>query len=151
MINIIINEEFIDQIKEDLLVLSAEAVVKLSGISDEIEMSVVIETDQQLRDLNQRFLGIDAPTDVLSFPADEIDPDSGLRILGDVIISLPRALEQAATANENLDDEMQLLVIHGTLHLLGHDHSNPEEKAIMWHEQQRALDELGCKITRLPE
>lgn len=151
MINILINDDFIEQIKEELLISSAETVIKLAGITEEIEMSVVIESDEQLRDLNQRFLGIDAPTDVLSFPADEIDPDSGLRILGDVIISLPRAAEQAASANEKLEDELQLLTIHGTLHLLGHDHSNPVEKAKMWAEQQRALDELGCKITHLPE
>jgi probable rRNA maturation factor len=151
MINIVINDEYIEQIQEDILIKSAEVVVKLAGISDEIEMSVVVEDDEQLRDLNLRFLGIDAPTDVLSFPADEIDPDSGLRILGDVIISLPRAKEQAAAANEKLEDELQLLVIHGTLHLLGHDHTTPEEKSAMWQAQQRALDELGCKITRLPE
>jgi probable rRNA maturation factor len=151
LINIIINDEYLEQVKEHLLVSSAETVLKLAGITDEIEMSVVIETDDQLCDLNQRFLGINAPTDVLSFPADEIDPDSGLRILGDVIISFPRASEQAEAASEALDDELQLLVVHGTLHLLGHDHSNPEEKAVMWQEQQRALDKLGCKITRLPE
>lgn len=151
MINIVINDEFLERVKEDLLISSAETVLKLAGITDEVEMSVVIETDDQLCDLNQRFLGINAPTDVLTFPADEIDPDSGLRILGDVIISFPCAAEQAMSAGEKLDDELQLLVIHGTLHLLGHDHANPEEKATMWHEQQRALDEVGCKITRLPE
>lgn len=151
MINIVISDEYLEKVEEDLLTSAAETVLQLSGITDEVEMSVVIESDEQLSDLNQRFLGINAPTDVLSFPADEMDPDSGLRILGDVIISFPRAVEQAAAANEKLEDELQLLVVHGTLHILGYDHATAEDKTTMWLEQQRALDKLGCKITRLPE
>ncbi len=151
MINIVISDEYLERVEEGLLTSAAETVLQLSGITDEVEMSVVIESDEQLSDLNQRFLGINAPTDVLSFPADEMDPDSGLRILGDVIISFPRAVEQAAAANEKLEDELQLLVVHGTLHILGYDHATAEDKTTMWLEQQRALDKLGCKITRLPE
>jgi len=151
MINIVINEDYAEFVKEDLLTAAAETVIQLSQIQDEIEMSVVIQSDDDLHDLNRQFLGIDAPTDVLSFPADEIDPDSGLRILGDVIISYPRAAEQATAAGETVDDEIQLLVIHGTLHLLGYDHTTSEEKQTMWELQRKALDQLGCKIIRLPE
>ena len=151
MINLVSSDLYQDLIDEATLVRAAETVIQLAMIPGPVEVSVVIEDDEQLHELNQRFLGIDAPTDVLSFPADELDPDSGLRYLGDVIISYPRAAEQAALAGEAIQDELQLLVVHGVLHLLGHDHGTSTEKEKMWLEQQRALDSIGCKITRLPE
>ena len=151
MIHLTTSAPYQDLIDEDSLIHAAELVLQQAGRIDPLEMSVVIGDDEQIHELNQKFLGIDAATDVLSFPADELDPDSGLRYLGDVIISFPRAAEQASVAKESIQDELQLLVVHGVLHLLGHDHGNLIEKEKMWAEQQRALDALGCKISRLPE
>jgi probable rRNA maturation factor len=78
-------------------------------------------------------------------------PETGRYYLGDVIISYPRALEQSAAAGHTVQDELQLLVVHGVLHLLGHDHATEEEKARMWADQQEILAGLGVRLSRLPE
>jgi probable rRNA maturation factor len=108
------------------------------------EATIVLSDDAQLKALNYQFLGIDEPTDVLSFPAGETDPDSDTLYLGDVILSLSRAREQAAIGGYLLQDELQLLVVHGMLHLLGYDHADVDEKARMWAAQAEILDDLGC-------
>lgn len=120
--------------------------LRLAGVQSS-DLSIVITGDDQLQQLNRQFLGIDAPTDVLSFPADEDDPDSGERYLGDVLISYPRAAAQAASGGHPLQDELQLLVVHGVLHLLGYDHAEPAERAHMWEVQAQALESLGSSIT----
>ncbi len=107
------------------------------------ELSVVLTDDAQLQELNRDYLGIDAPTDVLSFPASETDPESGAAYLGDILISVPRAAQQAQAAGHALQAEVQLLVVHGVLHLLGHDHADAQEKARMWAAQSAILKSLG--------
>lgn len=109
----------------------------------DVDLSIVLEDDERLRELNRDFLGIDAPTDVLSFPASETDPDTGARYIGDIIISVPYAVKGAAKAGHPVESELQLLVVHGVLHLLGHDHAEPEEKAKMWQAQAEILESLG--------
>ena len=99
--------------------------------------------DVRIQALNRDFLAHDVPTDVLSFPADEPDPETGRRYLGDVVISLERAAEQARERGHAFEAEMQLLVVHGVLHLLGHDHAEAEEKARMWAAQAGVLERLG--------
>jgi len=101
--------------------------------------------------LNREYLGIDAPTDVLSFPASETDPETGARYIGDILISIPRARGQATAAGHPLESEVQLLVVHGVLHLLGHDHAQAEEKARMWKAQAEILESLGLGNIRIRE
>jgi probable rRNA maturation factor len=107
------------------------------------DLSIVLTDDAQLQQLNRDYLGIDAPTDVLSFPASETDPETGVRYLGDILISVPRADAQAKSANHPLESEVQLLVAHGVLHLLGYDHAGSEEKASMWKAQSEILESIG--------
>ena len=107
------------------------------------ELSIVLTDEARLQQLNRDYLGIDAPTDVLSFPASETDPETGARYIGDILISMPRARAQAESAGHPLQWEVQLLVIHGILHLLGHDHAEPEEKERMWNSQAEILESLG--------
>jgi probable rRNA maturation factor len=126
----------------DLLERAARAVLDLSGAPD-ADLSIVILDDARIQALNRDFLAHDAPTDVLSFPADEPDPETGRRYLGDVVISLGRAQEQARARGHAVEAEMQLLVVHGVLHLLGHDHAEPGEKERMWVAQAGALERLG--------
>jgi len=111
--------------------------------SAEGDLSIVLTDDAQLQALNREYLGVDAPTDVLSFPASEPDPESGAMYLGDILISVPRAAQQASDAGHPLASEVQLLVVHGVLHLLGHDHSDPVEKSRMWAAQGAILESLG--------
>jgi len=115
----------------------------LAHQSGEGDISVVLTDDAQLQQLNRDYLGFDAPTDVLSFPASETDPETGARYLGDILISMPRAKLQARAAGHPLESEVQLLVVHGVLHLLGHDHANAEEKSKMWKAQSEILRSLG--------
>lgn len=125
-----------------LLEQAARATLDLAGAPD-ADLTLVLTDDARVRTLNREFLGRDAPTDVLSFPADETDPETGRRYLGDVIISLPRATEQAGEYGHPVEAEVQLLTVHGVLHLLGHDHAEAKEKARMWAAQAEALEQLG--------
>lgn len=114
-------------------------------------LSVVLADDARLQALNREYLGIDAPTDVLSFPASETDPETGGRYLGDILISVPRARAQAEAAGHPLESELQLLVVHGVLHLLGHDHAQAEDKARMWKAQAEILERLGLGRIQIRE
>ena len=109
------------------------------------DLTILLSDDAQVRELNRQYLGIDAPTDVLSFPAGEADPDTGVTYLGDVIISVPQAGAQARAAGHALEAEVQLLVVHGVLHLLGHDHAQSEAKGRMWAAQTEVLNQLGLR------
>ena len=111
--------------------------------SPEADLTIVLADDAHLQELNRDYLGVDAPTDVLSFPASEMDPQTGSRYIGDIIISVPYAAKGAAKAGHPVESELQLLVVHGVLHLLGHDHAEPKEKAKMWKAQAEVLKSLG--------
>lgn len=115
------------------------------------DITIVLTDDRQLHELNLDYLGVDAPTDVLSFPASETDPETGSAYLGDIILSVPRAAAQAQAAGHPVEAEAQLLVVHGTLHLLGYDHATEEEKTIMWAEQAKVLERLGLARIKIQE
>jgi probable rRNA maturation factor len=134
-----------------LLEQAAHLTLEFSGRSMEVDLTIVLTNDAQLRELNREYLELDAPTDVLSFPASEEDPETGRPYLGDILISVPRAAAQAQAAGHPLEAELQLLVVHGTLHLLGHDHAEADEKACMWKEQARVLEGLGLSHLQVQE
>jgi probable rRNA maturation factor len=151
MINILIEEPYVSMLDPDQLEQAAQAALDYIDIQDGVELSIVVDSDERLQELNKQFLGIDAPTDVLSFPADEVDPDTGLRYIGDIILSCPTAQSQALEAGVSLEVEAQLLVVHGVLHLLGHDHDDEENKAIMWSAQKVILAGLGINMREMPD
>lgn len=151
MIHILVESPFENLVPEETLERAALSTLKHEHRDETIEFSVVIDSDDKLHHLNLEFLGIDAPTDVLSFPTEEFDPDEQALYIGDVIISYPRAEMQAQAAGHPVINELQLLVVHGTLHLLGHDHAEPAEKGRMWAAQAEILADLGCQINQLPE
>ena len=126
-----------------LLERAALATLSHQKESPEADLTIVLADDAHLQELNRDYLGVDAPTDVLSFPASEMDPQTGSRYIGDIIISVPYAAKGAATAGHPVESELQLLVVHGVLHLLGHDHAEPKEKAKMWKAQAEVLKSLG--------
>jgi probable rRNA maturation factor len=115
------------------------------------DLTIALTDDRQLHELNLDYLGVDSPTDVLSFPAAEMDPENDSLYLGDIAISIPRAAQQAQQGGHPVEAEAQLLVVHGTLHLLGYDHSTDEEKAVMWAEQARVLERLGLSRITIQE
>ena len=135
---------------------AVQLTLKHQNESPEMNLSVVLTDSRRLRKLNRDYLGIDAPTDVLSFPASEsdgseTDPETGARYLGDILISVPYAAKSAKKAGHPLEAELQLLVVHGVLHLLGYDHAKPREKARMWKAQREILTQLGLSDIEIRE
>lgn len=128
----------------------AQATLDHQKISPSADLTLIIDQDTRIQELNREFLGIDAPTDVLAFPAGHHDPDTKHVYLGDVIISYQQANGQAQKAGHPISAEINLLVVHGILHLLGHDHHQPKDRAIMWSAQNDILTSLGFEIN-LPE
>lgn len=125
---------------------AAEAALNTRKWDKEPTVTIVLGDDNYLRELNQQYMGIDQPTDVLSFSIEEINPEDGSFYLGDLAISLARAESQAKSGGHSLEDELRLLVVHGVLHLLGYDHANPEEKARMWSAQAGIMQSLGSNL-----
>lgn len=148
MINIDNQQDFPES---TLLERAARFTLELQPDSADADITIVLTDDRQMHELNRDFLGVDAPTDVLSFPASEEDPETGTSYLGDIIISIPRAAQQALTGGHPLEAEVQLLVVHGVLHLLGHDHAEAEEKALMWNEQAKVLERLGLGYVKIQD
>ena len=123
-----------DDVPLDIAGLSALAEKTLVGEdAANAELSVSFVTEREIADLNTRYAGEDGPTDVLSFPMGDLDED-GVRILGDVIVA------PAVGARNNENDpagEIRLLIVHGILHLLGHDHMDDADRDEMWSRQER--------------
>lgn len=146
MINISINNNFLDEIDPEIIEATALFVIKDQKLSPGTELSIVFEEDDLIKNLNQQYRGYNETTDVLSFTSDEIDPQTGHHYIGDIIISYPQAQLQAASAGHPVNDELKLLVVHGILHLLGYDHAEEEDKEIMWNIQKKILNNLGCDV-----
>lgn len=128
------------------------------GVSGECELSVMFVAEATIAELNERFMGHEGPTDVLSFPIDgepdppgrwpdsggpgpdrEDDPEELPLLLGDVVVC-PAVAERNAPAHAgSVDDELALLIVHGILHLLGMDHATDEQRAAMWAREQTLL------------
>lgn len=148
MINIDNQQDFLESA---LLQRAARLTLDLESAPVDADITIVLTDDAQLHELNKEFLGVDAPTDVLSFPASESDPETGTPYLGDILISIPRAKEQAQASGHSVEAEVQLLVVHGTLHLMGHDHAEAEEKARMWAAQAEVMSRLGLSYVKIQD
>lgn len=137
---------------EKLIESCTAAALEEEGIDDTAEVSVTFVDNKGIRELNNEHRGIDRETDVLSFPLGdddgyEIDPDNDAIMLGDIVISLERAAQQAEEYGHSYRREVAFLITHSLFHLLGYDHVNSEdEEKIMFGKQEMVLDKLG--ITR---
>ena len=117
------------------------------GVTDR-DVSILLTDDQEIHQLNLQWRGKDKPTDVLAFAYDESVEFPGLEHLmplGDVIISVETAIRQAHSRKVSLDKELELLAVHGTLHLLGYDHEFPEEAKLM----RKKTRQIRNKITKV--
>jgi probable rRNA maturation factor len=138
-----------------LLQQAAVMTLKHQGVADTAALTILLADDETLHSLNRDFLDEDRPTDVLSFPAGELMPGIGelaaefaddlAHYLGDIALSVPYATRQATAKGHEPAAEMQLLVVHGVLHLLGYDHATPVEQAQMWRVQAEILEQLGLR------
>jgi len=120
-------------------------------------IAIFLTTDEEVRALNAHYRGVDAPTDVLSFAAQEEQPGAPAlalalpeelaaemeRYLGDLVIAHPYSARQAAHYGNSVTAELQLLAVHGVLHLLGYDHQDAAAEDAMWAQQERVLAQFG--------
>lgn len=133
---------------EELLNFAAEA----EGIEYDSEVSVTIVTNDRIQEINRDYRGINRPTDVISFALEELGEDEleiqgeGIpRVLGDIIISLSKAKEQAEEYGHSLERELGFLSVHGFLHLLGYDHMTAADEEKMFSRQRDILNEFGLQ------
>ncbi len=118
------------------------------GIPEDVFLSIEFIDEEGMRELNRRFLGEDAPTDVLSFPIHVTGGEFSFYgeipacLLGDLVVCLPRVEENALQAGHSLIRELSLVFVHGLLHLFGHDHDTEEKKDHMWRSQELYWDTI---------
>ncbi len=114
---------------------------------DNIMFNVIIVDNEEIHRINKEYRNIDRPTDVISFALEDDDTFIKIdkRVLGDIYISIDKAIEQSKEYGHSLLRELCFLTIHGILHLLGYDHMNKEEEKIMFDLQERILKEYGVK------
>jgi probable rRNA maturation factor len=141
------NESGID-VSEAELVSVARFVIASMDVNPSAELSMVLLDTAAMADLHMRWMDLPGPTDVMSFPMDELEPggrpdapEPGPSMLGDIVLCPEFAAEQAAAAGHSLGHELALLTIHGVLHLLGYDHGEPDEEKEMFALQERLLEE----------
>ena len=125
------------------------AVLQLEDFPDSAEISVSFVDNDQIREMNRQYRDKDSVTDVLSFPMGEngrydVNHETGAKILGDIVISVPKAVEQARTYGHSLEREIGFLTAHSVLHLLGYDHEDGGLARVRMREkEERVMRELG--------
>ncbi|MFS0861601.1 rRNA maturation RNase YbeY [Fredinandcohnia sp. 179-A 10B2 NHS] len=150
--------DFIDEIEavsdeecntiRELLFLAAEK----EGVAEESELSITFVDNDRIQEINREYRDKDQPTDVISFAMEELGEGEieiiGAdlpTVLGDIIISIPRAKEQAEEYGHSFIRELGFLAVHGFLHLLGYDHESKDEEEIMFSKQKEILEAYGLK------
>ena len=126
-------------VDETRLAQLARHALTSEDVDDGAQLSILLVTSDHIHRLNGRFAGDDYPTDVLAFPMMEDDEENGL-LLGDVVVCPSIAQENAAKLGHPLGHELENLVVHGTLHLLGYDHQGPKDKSKMDKRVKELLD-----------
>lgn len=151
------NESGMDVSEEDLLDV-ARFVIARMDVHPAAELSMVLVDSDTMADLHMRWMDLPGPTDVMSFPMDELEPggrpdapEPGPAMLGDIVLCPPFAAEQAEKAGHPVAHELALLTVHGMLHLLGYDHAEPDEEKEMFALQNQLLTEWYEELRRAEE
>ncbi|HHU71795.1 MAG TPA: rRNA maturation RNase YbeY [Clostridiales bacterium] len=154
------SKEKLDFDYEDLIKSVIIACLDSEDCPYEVEVSILFIDNDEIREINRDYRGIDSPTDVLSFPAvtftsigdfsdledyyaDFFNPESGELFLGDIAISVEKAIEQANDYGHSLVREIAFLTAHSVFHLLGYDHMNEDDRLQMEAKQSQVLDKLN--------
>ncbi len=151
---IISNDQKAEKIPSGIRLLirrCCHAVLEEEGFDCNAEVSVRFVDNETIHELNRKYRNIDRPTDVLSFPLGEngnydVNLDTGAKLLGDIVISVPKAMEQAKEYNHSLEREIGFLTVHSMLHLLGYDHEcGGIEEVRMREKEETVLTKIGLK------
>ncbi|ULE31959.1 rRNA maturation RNase YbeY [Mycobacterium sp. IDR2000157661] len=141
------NESGID-VSEEELISVARFVIRKLNVNPAAELSMVLLDTAAMADLHMRWMDLPGPTDVMSFPMDELEPggrpdapEPGPALFGDIALCPEFAATQAGAAGHSLGQELALLTVHGVLHLLGYDHAEPDEEKEMFTLQRQLLEE----------
>lgn len=131
------------------------ATLKFNKFEDPAEVNVTLVNDEIIKEMNKKFRNIDNSTDVLSFPLGEnnvydTNPESGAKMLGDIVISIDHALAQSNLYGHSIEREVAFLTVHSMLHLLGYDHEKGGlEKTLMREKEEQVLEALGLAINKV--
>lgn len=140
---------------KQLLTKTVKTALKIEGMDEPTLVSILFVENDEIRGINRQFRAKDSVTDVLSFPMlemkdgcfltepDATDRENGMLFLGDIVISVPKALEQALEYGHSAERELAFLTVHGLLHLLGYDHEEKEREELMTERQKKILAEVG--------
>lgn len=149
-LEVMIINEYEFNIPDDIELLISSILILENKPLDKV-VTIVFINEDEMKELYKKYYGYAQSTDVLSFEAGEIDPESGKEIMGDIAICYPFVENQAIKLGNDLFDEIQLMVVHGMLHLLGYDHMTEDQKSEMWQSQNEILLANGIKLNQLPE
>lgn len=134
---------------------ACNATLQLESFQGPAEVDVTLLDDEAIRVINKEHRDIDASTDVLSFPLGEngeydINPETGAKMLGDIVISVETALHQSELYGHSLEREIAFLTVHSVLHLLGYDHVNGGlEQTVMREKEEEVLTALGLAVNKV--
>lgn len=141
------NESGVD-VPEEMLIDVATFALGRMDVHPAAELSMVLVDSETMAELHMRWMDLPGPTDVMSFPMDELSPGGrpdtagpGPSMLGDIVLCPEFAADQAATARHSTDHELSILTVHGVLHLLGFDHAEPEEEKAMFGLQGQIIED----------
>lgn len=159
-----LNLEYETEIKlhldyESIITKVVNMALDLEECPYEIELNLILTDNKEIKDINREYRNIDAPTDVLSFPMiayespgdfsiledednDSFNPETGELLLGDIIISVEKVMEQAAEYGHSEERELAFLTAHSMMHLFGYDHMEETERTVMEEKQRQVLEEL---------
>ncbi len=138
----IANEQNDVSVDEHRLVSLVRVAASEEGVDPRAEITVLLVEREAMASLKEKWLGETGPTDVLAFPMDEQVPDEEPYILGDIVICPDVAREQAMESDRKVTDEVDLLLVHGFLHLVGYDHVKPQDARSMRHRERKILAEF---------
>ncbi|MFV9511029.1 rRNA maturation RNase YbeY [Tepidibacillus sp. LV47] len=153
----ILNEQNVIELSDSQLHLIEKVIQEAAALENLVNGEVVISLvdDHKIHELNKAYRGIDRPTDVLSFAINEKGEDEPEiifaenpdlpKMLGDIVISIPRVMEQAKEYGHSFERELSFLTVHGFLHLLGYDHQTSDEEKVMFSKQEEVLCRLNIK------
>ncbi len=135
-----INEELIAKLEK-----CAQECLSVEKFPNNVEISLSLVDNEEIHQLNKQYRGKDSPTDVLSFPMfeDDSDLDADIILLGDIVISIPKAQEQAIEYGHSFERELCYLTIHSMFHLLGYDHMEEEDKRAMREKEKEVINNLN--------